>query len=154
MSLKEQISQDLKESLRAGEREKTGVLRMLRARILEREVELRSSKGRDYQLSDEETEEVLSSYAKQRQQSIRSYQDAGRSELVEKEKRELRIVETYLPRQLSESEIEQIIEKAIAESGAGSPSDLGQVMKLVMPQVKGMADGRLVNEIVRRKLGP
>lgn len=88
MSLKEQISRDLNDSLRARTREKTDVLRMLRARILEREVELRSSRGRDYQLDDEETLAVLNSYARQRQQSIKSYQEAGRPDLVEKEERD------------------------------------------------------------------
>lgn len=152
MSLKEQISQDLKEALRKGDRKKTEVLRMVRARILDKEVDLRSGRGRDYQLTDEETLEVLASYAKQRQQSIESYRQAERPELAEKEERELQIVESYLPRQLSESEIENIVDEAIAESGANSPSDLGRVMKLVMPRVKGIADGRLVNAVVRRKL--
>ncbi|HLV00556.1 MAG TPA: GatB/YqeY domain-containing protein [Acidobacteriota bacterium] len=108
MSLKEQIAADLRESLRAGQRERTDVLRMLRARILEREVELRGSKGRDYQLSDEETIEVLAGYAKQIHQSIRSFEEGGRPELVEKEKRELQVVETYLPQPLSEAQIEKL----------------------------------------------
>ena len=100
MSLKEQISTNIINSLKAGKKDVVSVLRMLKARILDREVKLRTRKGRDYQLSDEEVIEVITSYAKQRKQSIESYRDGGREDLVKNEENELEILKAYLPEQL------------------------------------------------------
>jgi uncharacterized protein YqeY len=152
MSTQERILNDLKEAMKSSQRQRREVLRMLRAKIQEQEVALRAKKGRDYKLSEQETLAALSSYAKQRRQSIESYREGGRSDLVEKETSELKIVEEYLPKQLSESEIEQIVDQAIQESGAQSVQDLGKVMRLVMPRFQGAADGKVVNRIVREKL--
>jgi len=128
------------------------VLRMVSAKVLEREVELRSSKGRDYTLNDEETIAVISAYARQRRQSIDSYSEAGRDDLVAQEQNELAIVQNYLPRQLEEEEIQKIVEEAIQEIGASGPQAMGQVMRAVMPRLKGAADGKVVNAIVKQKL--
>ena len=152
MSIKERITEDLKQAMKERERERLDVLRMLRARILEREVELRSREGRDYSLSDEEAMQVISAYAKQRRQSIESYREAGRDDLADKEERELKLVEVYLPEQLSDEEIESIVEEAVSKTGASSPADLGSVMKEVMPKVQGRADGKRVSQIVRDRL--
>lgn len=152
MSLKEKISADIKDAMKQHQREKVDVLRMLSARILEREVELRTSKGRDYSLSDEEALQVISTYAKQRRQSIESYRKGSRVDLAEKEERELEIVNSYLPRQLTDRELERLVNEVICETGASNPSHLGVVMKEIMPRVQGQADGRRVNEVVRRKL--
>ena len=152
MSLKEQISADIIKSLKAGKKDVVSVLRMLKARILDREVELRTGKGRDYQLSNEEVIEVMTSYAKQRKQSIESYRYGGREDLVKNEENELEILKSYLPEQLSRDELERIVEESIAESGVQSVKDLGQVMRILMPKIKGAADGKLVNSIVREKL--
>jgi uncharacterized protein len=152
MSITERLKSDVKEALKAGEKLRLSVLRMLQARILEREVELRSERGRDYHLMDEETLEVLAGYAKQRRQSIESYSQGGREDLASREREELAVVESYLPRALSEAEIETVVDRAIEEAGAAGLKDLGTVMKAVMAQVKSSADGKLVNQIVKRRL--
>jgi len=152
MTLKERIEADMKEAMRSSDRLKLSVLRMIRARILEREVELRSSRGRDYHLSDEEVVDVLQTYAKQRKQSIDSYRQGKREDLASKEEQELAVVETYLPRPLTESEIEALVKEAMRETEAKGLGDLGKVMKTVMPRIQGRAEGRIVNEIARRCL--
>ncbi len=152
MDLKVRIASDITESLKAGDRTKVSVLRMVKARILEKEVELRSSKGRDYSLNDEETTSVITTYAKQRRQSIDSYRQAEREDLAVQEEKELEILQEYLPKQLSETEIETLVLEAIQEAGASSPGDMGNVMRVLMPRLKGAADGKVVNNIVRQKL--
>lgn len=152
MSLKERISEDVKSSLKRGDKVKVGVLRMLNARILEREVELRVSRGRDYHLDDGEVIDVLAAYAKQRRQSIESYRQAGREDLVRQEEAELEIVQGYLPRRLAGSELAAIVERAIAETGASGLKDLGTVMKRVMAETRGAADGKEVSQLVKARL--
>lgn len=152
MSLKERIVSDTKTALKSGDRTMVSALRMLSAKILEKEVDLRTKKGRDYHLSDEETIEVISISAKQRRQSIDAYRQGGREDLATQEEAELKILQRYLPKQLSEEELETIVSETISETGASGSNDIGMVMKALMPKVKGAADGKLVNEIVRRKL--
>jgi uncharacterized protein YqeY len=125
---------------------------MVSSQILEREVELRTKQGRDYQLSDEETLSVLASYAKQRRQSIQSYREGGREDLAAQEESELAILQDYLPQQLSDEALETLVDEAIAEIGASSLKDMGLVMRAVMPKVKGAADGSTVNQLVKSKL--
>lgn len=152
MSLKEKISSDAIEAMKRKDKDTLNVLRMVKSRILELEVQLRSKKGRDYQLSDEETLDVITSYAKQRKQSIDAYTEAGRMDLADQEKKELEIINEYLPKQLSREEVERLVDEAIAVSGATSIREIGNVMKTVMPMLKGAADGKTVNEVVRSKL--
>lgn len=152
MSLKEKIATDTQAAMKSKSKDELNVLRMLKAKILEQEVHLRSSRGREYQLSDTETLEVISSYAKQRKQSIAAYREADRIDLAEREEAELEIISRYLPKQLSREEIEALVDRAITESGVESIKEIGRVMKMVMPMLKGAADGKLVNEIVRSKL--
>ena len=152
MKLKQQIKADTKEAMKARNQTVVSVLRMVSAKVLEREVELRRSKGRDYELNDEETIAVISAYAKQRRQSIESYREAGRDDLVTQEQSELEIVQKYLPRQLAEEEIQKIVEETIREIGASGPQAMGQVMRAVMPKLKGAADGKTVNALVRQTL--
>lgn len=152
MALREQIVEDMKNAMKAGETERLSVLRMLKARIMEAEVEQRSKKGLDYRLADPEVVDVLKSYAKQRRQSIESYQQAGREDLARKEESELAIVQQYLPRQLSQEQIEQIVSETIAETGATGPQEMGAVMKAVMAKVHGAADGKVVSDAVRKQL--
>ncbi len=153
MSLKEKISADATTALKKHDKDTLGVLRMIKSRILELEVQLRVKKGKDYQLADEETLGVISSYAKQRKQSIDAYTDAGRIDLADQEKKELEILNRYLPQQLSREEVDKLVEAAIAATGASSMQDIGKVMKELMPKLKGAADGKMVNEAVRSKLG-
>lgn len=150
--MKDRINEDLKEALKSGDTLRRDVLRMLKARILEREVSLRQEKGKDYQLSSEEVLQVIQQYAKQRKQSISSFQDGGRADLAEKEQAELEILEDYLPKALSREEIEALVDEVISASGASGPADLGTVMKAVMARTRGAADGKEVNQIVRSKL--
>jgi hypothetical protein len=152
MSIRERLEVDMKEALRAKDPCRLGVIRMLRAKLLEREVELRSARGRDYRLEDSEALPVIASYAKQRRDSIEGYTKGGRTDLVASEEAELAIVQAYLPQQLSEDEIRRVVDQAVATAGATSMRDLGAVMKLVMPELQGKADGGTVNRIVRERL--
>jgi len=152
MSLKERISSEIKTAMKSGDRNTVSVLRMVKAKILEKEVALRSKKGRDYQLNDEEAVGVILTYAKQRRQSIDSYREGGRDDLAAQEESELLILQQYLPKQLSEEEVEAMVEQAISETGASGPQDMGTVMKALMPKVKGAVDGKLLSEMVQRKL--
>jgi uncharacterized protein YqeY len=154
MSMRERLENDLKKALKEREALRVSCLRMLKAKVMEKEVSLRAKQGIDYRLSDDEIVQVASAYAKQRRDSIESYRKGSREDLASKEEAELAIVEEYLPQQLSREEIAEIVRRAVEESGASSPKDMGAVMKLVMPEVKGAADGKLVNQIVREALAP
>ena len=152
MSLGNRIGDDLKKAMKGRDKVKTAVLRMLRSRIQEAEVERRGKEGRDYALTEDELTGVVSAYAKQRRESIRSYRDAGREDLAAKEEAELAILGDYLPKQLAPEEIRSIVQEAIRECAASSAGDLGKVMSLVMPRVRGVAGGKAVNQIARELL--
>ena len=152
MSLRERIETDLKQALKQRDRATLEALRMVKAKIQEKQVDLRGKQGAKAELSDDDVQAVLNAYAKQRRDSIEAYEQGGREELAQKERDELEIIQAYLPKQLSDQEVEVIVEKAVSESGAQSMKDIGAVMKLVMPQVRGLADGKRVNEIVRAKI--
>lgn len=147
MSLKEVLSSELKDSLRSGDKLKVSVIRLVMAALKNREIEKRGT------LTEEEIIELLVSLSKQRKESIESYKKGGRQDLVDKETAELKIIESYLPQQLTPEEIKEKIKEAIAETGASGAKDIGRVMKILMPRVKGRADGKLVNEMVREFLG-
>ncbi len=146
MGLKEKLLQDMKEAMKAKDKVRLSTIRMINSLIKNAEIEKRG------ELTDDEIVQLLMKYAKQRRESIEMYEKGGRQDLVEKEKAELAIVESYLPKQLSEEEIRDIVKQAIEETGASSPKDLGKVMKVVMPKVRGKADGSVVNRIVREML--
>lgn len=153
MSLKERIEADLKKAVKSGDPTRRDLLRMIKARILEAEVALRSKHGRDYHLTDAEAAEEIARYAKQRRQSIEAYREGGREDLAAQEQRELDALQDYLPRQLSRGEIENLVREAIAETGATSARDLGAVMRAAMSKTQGKADGKVVNEVARGLLG-
>lgn len=146
MHLSERLSEDLKKTLKAGEKDALSVIRMIKAAIKNKEIE----KGTP--LGDEEKNGVLLSLARQRKESIEQFSKANRQDLVEKETRELSIIKSYMPRQLTEEELKAIIEDVIKEIGAGSQKDTGKVMKFVMAKVKGQVDGKLVSELVKNLL--
>ena len=146
MSLMDKISQDLKSAMKAGEKNRLDVLRMLKAQIKNVEID----KGRA--LTKEEEIQVLQSAAKKRKEAIELYEKGGRPELAAKEKEELAVIQTYLPKQLSREEVEAAILAVIDEIGASSMKDMGRVMKEAMARLKGKTDGKLVQEIVRSKL--
>ena len=139
-------------ALKAREAGKVSCLRMLKSKLQEREVALRSKHGKDYRITDEEAQTVIATYAKQRRDSIAGYRQGGREDLVVQEQAELEIVQTYLPQQLGAEEVEALIREAIAESGASSLADMGAVMQVVMPKVKGRADGKQISKIAGQLL--
>jgi uncharacterized protein YqeY len=148
-SLNQQIAADLTAAMKAKDAARLGTLRMLKAAITNKGM---VEKGRD--LNDAEVLQVVASLVKQRRDSIEQFAKAGRTDLVEKETGEIAILEHYLPPAASADEIDAAVAEAIADTGAGSPKDIGKVMKAVMPKLAGKnAEGRLVNEAVRRKLG-
>ena len=148
MSLSTTISSHIALAMKAKDAPRLSALRMLKAAIMNKGVE----KGRD--LEDAEVLQVVSSLVKQRRDSIEQFSSAGRTDLVEKETAEIGVLMQYLPAAASAEEIDAAVSEAIAETGATTPSDMGKVMKAVMPKLAGKsADGRAVNDAVRRKLG-
>lgn len=147
MSLREDIHKDIAAAMKSGDKERLSTVRMLMSAIKYKEVDAKR------QLTDEETIAVISTLVKQRQDSIEQFKKGGREDLAEKETREIEVLRGYLPPQLSEAEVRDIIKKAVAETGAQGQKDMGKLMKVVMPQVKGRADGKLVNDIVKEVLG-
>lgn len=152
MSIVERLDTDMKQAMRDRDQQKLGCIRMLKARLQEKAVALRTKGGVDAKLTDEDALEVVGAYAKQRRDSIDAYRQAGRDDLADKEEAELAIVTTYLPQQLDEAELRKIVAEAVAEAGASSAKDMGAVMKLVVPRTKGRADGKLVSSLVRDAL--
>ena len=148
MSLNETLAADITAAMKAKDAPKLSALRMLKAAVMNKGVE----KGRD--LDDAEVTQVVASLVKQRRDSIEQFEKAGRTDLVEKESGEIAVLEAYLPPAASPEEIDAAVAAAIAESGAASQKDIGKVMKAVMPKLAGKhADGRTINDAVRRKLG-
>lgn len=150
MGIYQTLLDDLKTAMLSKDHDKTMVLRALKAAVLKKEISVRQ--GGSATLSDEDVLDVFRKEAKQRKDSIEQFEAAGRTDLSQKEKYELGIIEGYLPKQLSEEEIAKIVDEVIAATGATAPSDMGKVMKMLMPKVKGLADGALVNKIVKSKL--
>jgi len=147
MHPKEQIQTDLKEAMRAGDTRRREVLRLLLAAFKQVEVD------RQIELSEADALGVLMGEAKKRREAIAEMTAAGRDELAAQERYELEIIESYLPRQLDRAELEAMAREVIAQVGATSPKDMGLVMKELMARVKGQADGKVVNAIVRELLG-
>ncbi|HVM19857.1 MAG TPA: GatB/YqeY domain-containing protein [Egibacteraceae bacterium] len=148
MALSEQIQADLTAAMKARDAETVGTLRMVVAAIKNARV----AAGQSGDVTDEQVLELLTREAKKRTEAAEAYDEAGRTELAEKERRELEVIRAYLPEQLDEATLQQVVDEAIAETGATSPSDLGRVMSAVMPKVKGRADGKAVNAMVRQRL--
>ena len=146
MTIKEKLQQDLKESLKKKDSLKLNTVRSIINAIKNKEIDLRR------ELEEDEIYEILNTLAKQRRESIEQYGKGGREDLVEKETKELEIIKEYLPEQLSEEEIEKIVKETIKEVNATSMKDMGKVMKAIMPKVKGRADGKKVNEMVKKIL--
>jgi uncharacterized protein YqeY len=162
MSLKEKIQTDVKKAMQEKDALRVSVLRMLRAAIFNKEKEKRAKLSKTEEklekldelskLTDEETNEVISSEVKKRKESIEQYEKGNRQDLADQEKKELEILMKYLPEQMSEEEIRKLVKEKIEEMGASGPKDTGKVMGAVMPQLKGKADGNVVNKIVQEEL--
>ncbi|MDA8326912.1 MAG: GatB/YqeY domain-containing protein [Nitrospiraceae bacterium] len=146
MSLPEKIDNDLKTAMKAGDKLRLETLRMVKSAVQYRQIE----KGGP--LSDEEVIAVLSTLSKQRRESIEQFRKGGREELALKEEAELQVLRGYMPAELSPEDLDRLIEQSIKDSGALGPADMGKVMRLLMPRVKGAADGKTVNEKVKAAL--
>ncbi|MBW8348159.1 GatB/YqeY domain-containing protein [Bacillus sp. IITD106] len=147
MGLLERLNEDMKQAMKNKEKEKLSVIRMLKAALQNESIKL----GKQ-QLSEEEELTVLSREVKQRKDSLHEFQKADRDDLANKVQNELTFVEQYMPPQLSEEEVEALVKEAISETGAASKADMGKVMGILMPKVKGKADGSLVSKLVGRYL--
>lgn len=149
MSLKERLVEDMKQAMKEKEAGKfrLSVIRMARSAIQKVEIDKRR------ELTEEEVIEVLAREVKQRRDSIAEYEKAGRIETVEFLKQEINLLTAYLPQQLSEDEIRSLVRESVAATGAQGPKEMGKVMSVLMPKVKGRADGKLVNQIAKEILG-
>lgn len=150
MSLKERIDPDLKNAMKAGDKERLNAIRSIRAALLEKEVSIRVA-GKAV-LTDEQEIEVLVSLAKKRRDAIEQFTAGNRPDLAENELKELRVIEEYLPEPLTDDEVRAVVENVIADTGAASMKDVGKVMGLAMKTLKGKTDGTRVQEIVKSLL--
>jgi uncharacterized protein len=146
MTILERLTEDMKTAMKAGEKDRLSTIRLLRGQIKDAAIDKRQD------LNDEEELAVLANAAKKRRESIQAYSAAGREDLAEKERMELNIIQTYLPAQLTLEEIEKIVNDTISSSGAQTIKDIGKVMPTVMSLTKGRADGKIVSDLVRKKL--
>lgn len=151
MSLKDKINEDLKAAMKSGEKVRLEAIRAIRTALLNKEVSIRV--GGVGTLSPDQEMEVLVSIAKQRRDSIEQYKSGNRPDLAEKESAELAIIEEYLPKQLTEEEVKEVIERIVTQVGASSPKDMGKVMGTAMKELKGKADGNVVQQLVKARLG-
>ena len=150
MTLVERVDADLKEAMRAKDATKLGVLRMLKSALKYAAI---AKSGAEAELNDAEGVQVIRKQVKQRQDSIESFEKAGRVELVEKEKEELAILNGYLPQQMSADEISKVVRETIAEAGATSRAQMGAVMKALQAKVAGRVDGKALSTEVQKQLG-
>ncbi|MDZ7660347.1 GatB/YqeY domain-containing protein [Fodinibius sp.] len=150
MAIKDQIMADLKQAMKDKEQDKLRVLRSIKSKLLEREISER--KGGEGELSDEQTIEVLMKAAKQRKESIEQFEKGDRNDLADAEKKELEIINSYLPELLSEDEVRDKAKEKIEELGAEDMSDMGQVMGALMQELKGKAEGSVVSKVVKDEL--
>jgi hypothetical protein len=146
VTLKERLNEDMKTAMKAREELRLSVLRLARASLVNAEI----AKGTE--LDDAGVVEVLEKEAKKRRESIAEFTKAGRTDLADKEQKELEILTAYLPQQMSAEELRAVVRECIAEVGATSPKDMGAVMKVLMPKIRGRADGKAANQIVQEML--
>ena len=146
MQLKEQIQSDLKNALRARNELEVSTLRMLLASLINKE------KERGLEITDEEAQGILLTEVKKRKEAAEAFAKGGREEMAEKERKEMAILQQYLPEQLAEEEVRKLVKEAIEQTGAKIPQDMGKVMAVLMPRVRGKADGALVSALVKEFL--
>ncbi|MEH7224510.1 GatB/YqeY domain-containing protein [Bacillus sp. JJ1566] len=147
MSLLERLNSDMKTAMKNKEKDKLSVIRMVKAALQNEGIKFGTS-----ELTDEAELTVLTRELKQRKDSLREFSNAGREDLVNKIQTEIEILEVYLPEQLSEEDLVEIVKETVQEVNASSKADMGKVMAAIMPKVKGKADGGLVNKLVQQQL--
>ena len=146
MSISEKISDDLTKALKSGDRIRVSVLRMIKSSMKNREIEKRAD------ITEDDARAILMSFVKRARDSIEQFTKAGRTDLAEKEEKELSVVQDYLPKQLGEDDIRKIVQDVIRQENVSGPQAMGKVMKAAMAKLKGQADGKLVNTIVKEML--
>ena len=149
MTLQQRVDSDLKEAMRAKDATKLGVLRMLKSALKYAAI---AKSDAEAELSDAEAVQVIRKQAKQRQDSIESFEKGGRAELADKEKEELAILNAYLPQGMSPDELAKVVRETIAEVGATSKAQMGAIMKALQPKVGGRADGKMLSAEVQKQL--
>jgi len=147
MALKEKITQDMKDAMKAGEKERLGVIRLVLSALKQREVDERIV------LDDSQILSVLDKMLKQRRESVAQFTQGNRKDLADKEEAEIKIIQAYMPAQLSDAELDQLVASAVAESGAATVKDMGKVMGILKPKVAGKADMSAVSAKIKAKLG-
>lgn len=146
MNLSERLNEDMKQAMKSRDKFKLSTIRMIRSTIMNLEIDLKRT------LDDSEVLDILGREIKQRKDALQEFEKAGRDDLVASAKAEIEIVGQYLPTQLSEEEIKVIVQQTIHETGASSKAEMGKLMSALMPKVKGLADGKLVNQVVQQFL--
>jgi hypothetical protein len=147
MTLKERLNEDMKAAMKARDELRVSVLRLARSSLHNAEVEKRT------ELDDAGVVEVLEKEAKKRREAMEAYEQAQRSDLADRERKELEILHSYLPQPMTEDELRVVVQECITEAGATSRKDVGAVMKVLMPKIRGRADGKMANQIVQQMLG-
>lgn len=146
-TIKEKLSELMKASMKSGDKDTLAYVRNLHAAIRKKEIDDK------VELDDAGVQKIIQTAMKQRQDSIEQYKSGNRPDLVAKEEAELNFLKQYMPAQMSEEEIRKLVDWAVTESKAQGPKEMGKVMGLLMPKVQGKADGKLVNQIVKERLG-
>ena len=148
MSLEERLLEAMKDAMKSNDKLRLSAIRMMRSAVKNREIEVRRT------LSDEDVIRVIQGMVRKGEESLEQFEKGGRADLVEKEKKEIEILKSFLPQALGQEEILKIIDECIQETQASSLKDIGKVMKSIMPKLGGKADGKLINQLVKEKLSP
>ncbi|MGZ3698057.1 MAG: GatB/YqeY domain-containing protein [Bdellovibrionota bacterium] len=147
MSIKEKNQDQMKSAMKSGDKDTVAFSRNLHAAIRKKEIDDK------VELDDSAVQKLITSAIKQRQDSISQFKQGGREDLVAKEEAELKYLMTFMPQQMDEAEVRKLVDWAVTEAKASSPKDMGAVMKVLMPKVQGRADGKLINQLVKERLG-
>ena len=147
MSLKDKVTQDMKDAMKSGDKDRLGVIRLILAALKQKEVDERIV------LDDAQVLAILDKMLKQRRESVAQFTQGNRQDLVDKEEAEIKVIQAYMPAQLSEAELDKMVAEAVSESGAASIKDMGKVMGILKPKVAGKADMSTVSARIKAKLG-
>ena len=148
MGLEERLVEEMKEAMRSNDKTRLSTIRMIRSAVKNKEIEVRN------RLDDDAVAKVIQGMVRRGEESIAQFQAGGRVDLVEKEKKEIEILKSFLPQAMTQEEIQKVIDQSIEETQASSMKDLGKVMKVIMPKLGGKVDGKLVNQLVKERLSP
>jgi hypothetical protein len=148
MGLEERLTDEMKQAMKSSDKLRLSTIRMIRSAVKNKEIELRKKLG------DEEIQRVIQGMVRKGEESVEQFRSGGRADLVEKEKKEIEILKSFLPQPIDQEEILRIIDQSIEETQASSLKDLGKVMKSVIPKLGGKVDGRIINQLVKERLSP